>query len=266
MVLDADTAVKRPVLQSLTGREWGQIMIARFAALARPYAEFALRYLQFQLSSKPKSVLNRDLLFSAFNRNGVLRTQFSYSHGADGLNYVGSGILYFAIPYMLKAQTCVCIGSGGGYVPRFMHYGQLEANVQAARTILVDADKGDLGRPDYFHQDSFFRKRFPAIQLVKMESADYAAVAKKQNITIDYLHIDGDHTYEGALSDFTNYLPLMSHKGLITFHDTGSLLPCAEVVSTIRVMGHNVINLPEIGAGIAIISPMSPTNEALGIH
>jgi Methyltransferase domain len=227
-----------------------------YQALARSYAAFAVRWLRLrrQRSKATKSLLNRELLFSGLNHTGARLTPYYWSHGADELAYVGSGILYFAIPYMLKAKTCVCIGSGGGYVPRFMHYAQLDANVQGARTILIDADKGDCGRPDYLHQNSLFRKRFPQIEVVKMDSADYAAVAKRQNLTIDYLHIDGDRSYEGSLSDYISYLPLMSHKGLITFHDTSGKLPCSQVIPTICRMGHNVIDLPDVGDGIAIIS------------
>lgn len=36
---------------------------------------------------------------------------------------------------------------------------------------------------------------------------------------IDYLFIDGDHTYEGAKQDFENYSKLVAPGGLIVFHD-----------------------------------------------
>jgi Methyltransferase domain len=237
------------------------MMVKRYMASARPYAAFAVRWLQlrWQRSKQPKSFLNRELLFSCFNHTGTRPTSFAWSHGADELAYVGSGILYFAIPYMLKAKTCVCIGSGGGYVPRFMHYGQLDANVPGARTIVIDADKGDYGRPDYLHQNSPFRTRFSDIEVVKIGSSEYAAVAKRQDLKIDYLHIDGDHSYQGGLSDYINYLPLMSHKGLITFHDTNGKFPCSQVLPTLNHMGHNVIDLPGIGQGIAIISVATRT-------
>jgi len=140
-----------------------------------------------------------------------------------------------------------------------MHYGQLDANVEGARTIVIDADKGDYGRPDYLHQNSPFRTRFSDIEVVKMGSSEYAAVAKRQDLKIDYLHIDGDHSYQGGLSDYLNYLPLMSHKGLITFHDTNGKFPCSQVLPTLNHMGHNVVDLPGIGQGIAIISVATRT-------
>ncbi len=36
---------------------------------------------------------------------------------------------------------------------------------------------------------------------------------------IDWLFIDGDHTYEGALADFEMYGPLVNAGGVIAFHD-----------------------------------------------
>jgi hypothetical protein len=224
-------------------------------SLARGVVAFIFRYLRLrrQLPPKGKTVLNHELLFNAFNHGRGRRTAYAWSHGADDLSYVGSGILYFALPYMLKAKTCVCIGSGGGYVPRLMHHAQLEAKVEGGRTILVDANKGEWGRPNWLQRGSFLRKRFSAIEIIEMDSVDYAALAKTQHLKIDYLHIDGDHSEEGALSDFISYLPLMSKQGLITFHDTSGRLPCARIIPTVKAMGHDVINLPHLGEGIAII-------------
>jgi predicted O-methyltransferase YrrM len=36
---------------------------------------------------------------------------------------------------------------------------------------------------------------------------------------IDFLFIDGDHTYEGVKQDFEMYRPLVKNNGLIAFHD-----------------------------------------------
>jgi hypothetical protein len=225
--------------------------ISNFRFMARKVA-FAKKYGQLKRQSVV-TLLNHEFIFAEFNHSGSSATSYSWSHGADKGSYVGSGLLYFTIPYMLKAKTCLCIGSGGGFVPRFMYQAQVEAHVKDARTILVDADRGDLGRPNYMGQGSFLRTHFPRIEVVKCDSANYAAEAGANGLEIDYLHIDGDHTYEGALADFENYLPLMNDKSLISFHDTDGTHPCAAVVSEMKARGHNVIDLPFIGRGIAVI-------------
>ncbi len=40
-----------------------------------------------------------------------------------------------------------------------------------------------------------------------------------QGQSLDFLFIDGDHRYEGVKADFETYSPLVSHGGLIGFHD-----------------------------------------------
>ena len=39
---------------------------------------------------------------------------------------------------------------------------------------------------------------------------------------IDFLFIDGDHTYEGCKADYLNYGPLVRAGGVIAFHDIGN--------------------------------------------
>jgi predicted O-methyltransferase YrrM len=36
---------------------------------------------------------------------------------------------------------------------------------------------------------------------------------------VDFLHIDGDHTYDGARTDYELYAPLVAPSGVIAFHD-----------------------------------------------
>jgi hypothetical protein len=159
---------------------------------------------------------------------------------------------------MQRSAVCVCLGSGGAFVPRLMRQAQRDLGMGTrTRTILVDGNKGGFGRPNWLHEDSFFRQNFPDVEVVVADTAAAAAAFAAQDLQIDYLHIDADHSREGSLADFNNFLPLMRRGSLITFHDTRPnahpSVTCWQAVDDIRAMGYEVVNLYQLGSGVAII-------------
>lgn len=184
---------------------------------------------------------------------------FEFSHGAaKDINYLGGALLYYTLAYMQRAKTCVCLGSGGALVPRLMRQAQRDIGMAAqGRTILVDGDKGGYGRPNWAGEGSFFRQHFPDVEVRIADTAEAATALAAEGVRIDYLHIDADHSLEGSLADFRNYLPLMNRGSLITFHDTRPnahpSVTCWQAVEQIRAMGFEVVNLDQLGSGVAII-------------
>ena len=61
------------------------------------------------------------------------------------------------------------------------------------------------------------------IHLIRADSHEVATLNKVRFILkgnkIDYMFIDGDHTYNGVKSDFTMYSPLVKSQAIIAFHD-----------------------------------------------
>jgi hypothetical protein len=157
---------------------------------------------------------------------------YRWTHGATDL-HMGDGMLIYSFIQFIKAKVCVCIGSGGGYIPRIMTQsrydlwaqGIFEGNSQnewgdTGTTIIVDAANGIGGFTDWTEENSFLRYNFqPQIILETSERAFYDYFVR-QDIKIDYLHIDGDHSYEGVKKDFELYSSIMNENGLITIHDT----------------------------------------------
>ena len=157
---------------------------------------------------------------------------YRWTHGATDL-HMGDGLLIYSFIQFIRAKICVCIGSGGGFIPRIMTQARYDLHQQKifegnsqnewgdiGTTIIVDAANGIGGVTDWTEENSFLRYNFqPQIILETSERAFYDYFVR-QDIKIDYLHIDGDHSYEGVKKDFELYSTIMSENGLITIHDT----------------------------------------------
>ena len=173
------------------------------------------------------SILNRGWIYDSITRNQDSGSvSYRWTHGAND-NYIGSGIMYFSIPYFLKARVCVCLGSGGGYVPRLMvdciyelNETQMYGECKYGEVYVVDANNSVNGEVDWSDDDSFLRTQFnPRFLNTTTEDAFYNFFVKR-DIKIDYLHIDADHTYEGCKLDFDLYSTIMNENGIISIHDT----------------------------------------------
>jgi len=103
-------------------------------------------------------LLNQGWIFDSLLHNGDEKKPVKYreSHGATHI-YLGGGLLFYTIPYLMKSKICVCLGSGGGYVPRMMtaaHWDLKELDVflndEYGTTYIVDAKNGvngDVNKP-----------------------------------------------------------------------------------------------------------------------
>tara|TARA_B110000003_G_C16635882_1_gene528387 strand:- start:171 stop:950 length:780 start_codon:yes stop_codon:yes gene_type:complete len=157
---------------------------------------------------------------------------YRWTHGATDLS-LGDGLLVYSIIHYMRAKTCVCLGSGGGFIPRIMTQSRADLHDSQifdgnrdynwgdiGATFIVDADNGIGGNIDWKEQNSFFRKTFyPRVILDTTENAYYNFFVK-EDIKIDYLHIDAGHSYEDVKKDFELYSKILSPNGIISIHDT----------------------------------------------
>jgi predicted O-methyltransferase YrrM len=69
---------------------------------------------------------------------------------------------------------------------------------------------------------TLFPRAQQALHLIQGDSHDQSTLEQVRTILqrpIDFLFIDGDHSYEGVKQDFQMYSPLVGKDGLIVFHD-----------------------------------------------
>jgi cephalosporin hydroxylase len=122
----------------------------------------------------------------------------------------------------LKPKVVLEIGTArGGTLFLFTRVADPEAKI-----ISIDLPGGSFGGgypkwkiPIY----ESFSKEKQKIYLIRKDSHDHQTLKEVERILggekVDFLFIDGDHTYEGVKRDFEMYSPLMRKGGIIAFHD-----------------------------------------------
>ena len=179
-----------------------------------------------------KNYLTNNLEFNEHQKEEVIPVPYRWSHGATD-THLGDGLIIYSLIQYMRAKVCVCLGSGGGFVPRLMTQARYDLYRQGGVegdanlnwgdigvTYVVDAMNGIGGKVDWFKEESFFRRTFhPRILSTTTEEAFHNHFVLN-DIKIDYLHIDAGHSYENVKEDFELYSQLLSPNGIISIHDT----------------------------------------------
>ena len=133
--------------------------------------------------------------------------------------------LSFAYDLMgeLKPRVFVELGSHAGESYFAFCQSVQENGLSNTRCVAVDTWQGD-PQAGWYDEDVFTKveranRTYGAFsQLMRCRFDD--AVSAFADGSIDLLHIDGLHEYEAVRHDFENWLPKMSPRGIILFHDT----------------------------------------------
>jgi hypothetical protein len=201
-------------------------------------------------------ITNNDFIKKNITNNGDGPVPYRWTHGATDL-HMGDGLLVYSIIQHMRGKICVCIGSGGGFIPRIMTQARIDLHKQnifegngdynwgdIGSTYVVDACNGIGGPNDLDNEDSFYRKNFYP-RFIKSTSEDaYYDFFVRQDIKIDVLFIDGDHSYEGVKTDFELYSKIMSDNGTIIIHDTDEKYENTLIVSEDSKKDHHRFDGP----------------------
>tara|TARA_B110000977_G_scaffold201825_1_gene299016 strand:- start:15210 stop:15968 length:759 start_codon:yes stop_codon:yes gene_type:complete len=157
---------------------------------------------------------------------------YRWTHGATE-KHLGDGLLIYTIIQLMRYKSVVCLGSGGGFIPRIMTQARMDLHKQGifegdedynwgdiGTTYLVDAANGVGGKVSYLDKESYFRYQFCPRFINETTENAYYNFFVKQDIKIDFLHIDAGHSYEDVKQDFNLYSNLLSENGIISIHDT----------------------------------------------
>ncbi|WP_371803617.1 class I SAM-dependent methyltransferase [Candidatus Lokiarchaeum ossiferum] len=122
----------------------------------------------------------------------------------------------------IKPKIIVEIGTNkGGTLALYTNVSQSDTKL-----ISLDLPSGQFGGgyPEWkIPLYKSFARENQQIKLIRADSHELESLEILKNELngqeIDFLFIDGDHTYEGIKQDFEMYSPLVRSKGMIAFHD-----------------------------------------------
>ena len=122
----------------------------------------------------------------------------------------------------LKPHTVLEIGTAsGGTLFLFTRVATDDAEV-----ISIDLPEGESGEGYPAWKSRLFRSFAldgQKVRLIRADSHSSETLNEIRNVLdgrpVDFLFIDGDHTYEGVRRDFEMYSPFVREGGIIAFHD-----------------------------------------------
>jgi predicted O-methyltransferase YrrM len=154
---------------------------------------------------------------------------FNAAGGFLQLSQVRSEIIQLtALVEKQRPKTVVEIGTAhGGTLFLWCSLAHPEATV-----VSIDLPGGIHGG-GYPYWKSWIYRRFAGasqkLHLIRGDSQNPQTIAGLKPLLpggkVDFLFIDGNHTYEGVKADFQNYSPLVSKGGLVVFHDICTVPP-----------------------------------------
>lgn len=174
--------------------------------------EYKRKFIHSINSIKNNENLEEIIDFALYNKNFFIKPSQIYSEIAGLLKILKES----------KPKYILEIGTYAGAT--LFLYSQVAS--ENAQIISIDLPGGSHGggypewkKPIY----KTFASPSSRITLIRDDSHRYATLKKVKRILkdkkLDFLFIDGDHTYQGVKKDFELYNDLVKDNGLIVFHD-----------------------------------------------
>ena len=159
-----------------------------------------------------KSLILKSLTYKGNHVNDTL----------DGAAWVGHIPFAYWIVAALKPNVLVELGThgGGSY---FSFCDSVLENDLKTQTFAVDTWKGDpqagtygktiFDKVNHYNNKKFFKEN--------IDAKDFDdALSVFEDSSVDFLHIDGFHSYEAVSHDFYTWKPKLTENSVVLFHDT----------------------------------------------
>ena len=91
-----------------------------------------------------KNNLTNNLEFNESHEEEYLPVPYRWSHGATDL-HLGDGLIVYSLIQYMRAKVCVCLGSGGGFIPRLMTQARVDLYESKIFEGNGDWNWGDIG-------------------------------------------------------------------------------------------------------------------------
>ena len=114
-----------------------------------------------------------------------------------------------------------------------------------------------------------FSREQQQLHLLRASSHDESTIAEVRRLlggrSVDFLFIDGDHTYEGVKQDWEMYSPLVRPGGLVAFHDIAGNYDDTQVKSLwdaikTKYVHHEYMTHPRGFYGIGVLTKEEARN------
>ena len=179
---------------------------------------------------------------------------------------LGYGWIHYSFIRTHKPKKVLCVGSRFGYIPAVL--AQACKDNGFGDVSFVDAGFGPDDEQNWTGEafwrakegQQLFKKTHldNFITLFVMTTQEFAQ--KYDSLRFDYIYIDGDHSFKGALRDYKLFWPLLSEDGFMSFHDISVKETLTEgeygvhkVWDMIRKKHQSAIEFSFIGSGLGIV-------------
>ena len=175
-------------------------------------------------------------MFEVNSRNSQLIKYFAREdnwHKVDlKTGNLGYGWIHYGLIRLLRPENVLCIGSKWGFIPAVCAMACKDNKFGVVDFIDAGFDINDYSGPgEHWGGVGWWKKCDPKkyfgkfgldkyINLYVMTTKEYTKKNKKK--FYGYIHIDGDHSYDGVKFDFQTFWPKLEKGGYLAIHDIGS--------------------------------------------